>query len=131
MITIPEAFHDLLDGPVVVQLATVMPDGQPQVTPIWIGRNGNELWANTAIGRRKDKNLRNRPMATVAVLDPENPYRWIELRCKVTEIVEGQAAHDHIDDLSQLYFGRGFNFSTGEQRVIFKLTPFRITHSGA
>lgn len=123
---IPQEFHDLLDRPIVVQLATLMADGQPQVTPVWASRHGDQVWVNTAIGRQKDENLRNRPKATVAILDPDNPYRWVELRCTVAEMVEGDAAHEHIETLAQAYFGRSFKFSPGEKRVIFKLQPFHV-----
>lgn len=126
---IPEDFYDLLDEPIVVQLATVMADGQPQVTPVWAERHGDEVWVNTAIGRRKDQNLRDRPKATVAILDPKNPYRWIELRCEVAETVEGDFAHEQIDRMAHVYFGRGFTFSPGEKRVLFKLRPTQISHS--
>jgi PPOX class probable F420-dependent enzyme len=129
MVQIPKDFYDLLDNPVVVQLATVMPNGQPQVTPVWAERHGNEVWVNTAHGRQKDENLRARPQATVAILDPTNPYRWIELRCEVAEIVDGEFAHAQIDRMAHAYFGRGFTFSAGEKRVLFKLRPTRITHS--
>ncbi len=126
---IPESFYDLIDEPIVVQLATVMADGQPQVTPVWAERHGDEVWVNTAIGRQKDVNLRERPKATVAILDPGNPYRWIELRCEVTEVVEGDFAHEQIDKMAHDYFGRGFTFTSGEERVLFKLRPTHITHS--
>lgn len=129
MIQIPKEFHDLFDKPIVVQLATVMADGQPQVTPVWAQREDDYVWVNTAIGRQKDENLRNRPKATVAILDPENPYRWIELRCEVADIVQGDFAHQQIDNMAHDYFGRGFTFSPGEKRVGYKLRPIHINHS--
>ncbi len=128
---IPESHFDLLDGPVVVLLATVMPDGSPQVTPVWCSRQGNQVWVNTAVGRVKDRNLRERPFATVAVLDPQNPYRWLEVRGQVAEVVEGQSAHDHINELAQLYFGRPFTYNNpGEERVIFKIAPTHVNVGG-
>lgn len=128
---IPESHYDLLDGPVVVMLATLMPDGRPQVTPVWCSRAGNQIWVNTAKGRVKDRNLRARPLATIAAMDPQNPYRWLEVRGQVVEMVEGQPAHDHINELAQLYFGRPFTYnSPGEERVIYKITPARVNASG-
>ena len=127
----PDTHLDLLDKPIVVQLATVMADGQPQVTPVWASRHGEEVWINTAIGRQKERNLRVRPVATVAVMDPGNPYRWLELRCRVRAVVEGEAAHAHIEALSQAYFGRPFGYNApGEERIIFKLLPFRVYAGG-
>lgn len=128
---IPASHVDLLDGPVVVMLATLLPNGQPQVTPVWCSRVGNQVWINTAKGRVKDRNLRERPFATIAVTDPKNPYRWLEVRGEVTEIVEGPAAHEHINALAQLYFGRPFTYnSPDEERVIFKIAPTRVNASG-
>ena len=128
---IPENYVDLLDEPVVVQLATVMPDGTPQVTPVWASRNGNEVWVNSAKGRQKDRNLRERRMATVAIMDPKNPYRWMEIRGEVVDVVEGQPAFDHIHALSHAYFGREYtSFAPGEERVIYKIRPKKVNASG-
>lgn len=127
---IPTSHYDLLDAPLVVLLATVMPDGQPQVTPVWCSRAGNQVWVNSARGRQKDRNLRTRPQATVAVLDPDNAYRWLEIRGRVVEIVEGPAAHAHIEALSQAYFGRPFTYgSPDEQRCLYKIEPTRVNHA--
>ncbi|MCB0034384.1 MAG: PPOX class F420-dependent oxidoreductase [Anaerolineales bacterium] len=127
---IPETFYDLLDGPVVVMLATVMPDGQPQVTPVWCSRHGGQIWVNSAVGRQKDQNMRARPQVTIAALDPQNPYRYIEIRGRVVELVEGPAAHDHIEALAQQYFGRSFNYNTpDEKRCIYKIEPTRVRTS--
>lgn len=124
---LPETHLDLLDNPVVVMLATVMPDGGPQVTPVWCSREGNQIWVNSAKGRQKDRNLRERPLATIAVTDPQDPYRWLEVRGKVVEVVEGTAAHNHIEQLSQAYFGRPYPYSSpNEQRVIYKIEPLRV-----
>ncbi len=127
---IPETFYDLLDGPVVVWLATLMADGQPQVTPVWCSRHGNEVWVNSAVGRQKDINMKTRPQVTVGALDPTNPYRYLEIRGRVVETVEGPAAHEHIEALSQLYFGRPYPYGApGEQRCIYKIEPTRVRAS--
>jgi PPOX class probable F420-dependent enzyme len=124
---IPEAYYDLLDKPVVVWLATLMPDNQPQLTPVWCDRHGEQIWVNSAIGRQKDKNMRARPWVTIGILDPENPYRYAEIRGKVVELVEGPEAHAHIEALSQAYFGRPFTYNTpDEKRCIYKIEPFRV-----
>lgn len=129
---IPETHFDLLDQPVVVQLATVMPDGSPQVTPVWANRVGNQVWVNSARGRLKDRNMRARPQATVAIMAPDNPYRWLEVRGKVVEIVEGDAAEAHIDGLSNAYFGRPkfVKNDPEEVRVIYKIEPVRVNAGG-
>ena len=127
---IPEEYLDLVDEPVVVMLATLMPDGQPQVTPVWCDRHGDQIWVNSAVGRQKDINMKERPQVTVAILDPQNPYRYVEIRGKVVETVEGEAAHAHIDALAQQYFGRPFTYNDpDEQRCIYKIEPTRVRGS--
>jgi PPOX class probable F420-dependent enzyme len=128
--TIPATHYDLLDNPVVVMLATVNGDGQPQVTPVWCDRHGNEIWVNSAKGRRKDRNMRARPKVTVAVMDPQNAYRWLEVRGTVREIVEGDDAVAHIRKLSNDYFGRMFEMAPDEERVLYKIRPTHVNASG-
>jgi PPOX class probable F420-dependent enzyme len=129
--TISESHYDLLDGPVVVMLATLMPDGQPQVTPVWCDRHDNQIWVNSAAGRQKDQNMRHNERVTVAALDPENPYRYLEVRGRVVEIVEGQPAFDHIHKLSHDYFARPYTFNDpDEQRVIYKIEPLHVNTGG-
>jgi PPOX class probable F420-dependent enzyme len=130
-IKIPHSHLDLIDNPIVVMLATLMPDGRPQVTPVWCSRHGEQIWVNSAKGRQKDRNMRARPQVTVAVLDPDNAYRWLEIRGRVAEIVEGEAAHEHIEALAQAYFGRPFTYNTpDEARVIYKITPEQVNAGG-
>ena len=124
---LPQTHLDLLDGPVVVLLATLMPDGSPQVTPVWCDRHGDQIWVNSAVGRQKDRNMRARPQVTICALDPTNPYRYLEVRGRIVEIIEGPPAHEHINQLSQLYFGRPFRYNTpDEQRCIYKIEPTRV-----
>lgn len=128
---IPEKYLDLVDEPVVVQLATVMPDGQPQVTPVWCNRHGEQIWVNSAVGRQKDLNMRERPQVTIGIMDPQNPYRYLEIRGRVVETIEGPAARDHIEALSQQYFGRSFNYNDPDElRCIYKIQPTRVRGSG-
>lgn len=129
MVELPANYLDLIDGPVVVFLATVQPDGFPQVTPVWCNRQGNEIWINSAKGRQKDRNMRDRPIVTIAATDPKNSYRWIEIRGKVSEVVEGPEAHQHIADLSMLYIGRLFEYPADQERVIYKITPLKVNVS--
>lgn len=133
--TIPDNYRDLLDGPVVVALATVNPDGQPQVTPIWCNFDGTHILVNTARGRRKDKNMMERPKVTILAIDPENPYRWLEVRGEVQEANEEDAL-DHINALSKLYRGVEDYYSRNEamrgkeQRVIYKIKPLKVNAAG-
>ncbi len=128
---IPESHRDLLDGPVVVILITVMPDGQPQATPVWCNTDGNTILINSARGRQKDRNLANNPKVTVFAMDPKNPFRWIEVRGTVVEITENGAL-DHINALAKLYVGADdyYSFNPGakgkETRVIYKIEPVKV-----
>lgn len=127
---IPEAFDDLFDRPIVVVLATVMPDGQPQVTPMWYDQHGDQIWVNSAIGRQKDRNMRARPQVAVSVVDPDNPYRWLEVRGRVVEMATGEAAVAHMDGLAQKYMNRAtYPLPAGEQRCIYKIEPTRVNAS--
>ena len=79
---------DLIDGPYWAALTTVMPDGQPQTTPVWCNREGNYVLTNTMRGFRKEKNMRANPHVTLLVYDPRNPQRNIEVRGLVVAMSE-------------------------------------------
>lgn len=131
---IPDNFRDLFEKPVVVSVATVMPNGQPQVTPVWIDLEGGNLRVNTARGRQKDKNMTPGAKVTVLAIDPQNPYRWIEVRGTVVDETEVGAV-DHINLLSAKYRGNPDYYSayperrTQETRVIYRIEPTRVNTS--
>lgn len=130
MIAIPSSHIDLLTRPIIVSLATVMPDGQPQVTPIWADVHEGKVRLNTVAGRQKDKNLRERPMVTVLAIDPQNPYRWMEVRGKVVWESEGDD-RSVIEKLSQDYTGGPYqNHNDADRRVTFHIAPERVVTSG-
>jgi PPOX class probable F420-dependent enzyme len=124
---IPDKYRDLLDGPIVISLATLMKDGAPQVQPVWCNYDGTHILVNTAKGRQKYFNMRQRPAVTVLAIDPKDDMRWIEVRGKVVESTE-QGAEAHIDELARLYMGVDtYPFrKAGEVRVIFKIAPQRV-----
>ena len=101
---IPEKYQDLLVRPVLVSLATIMPDGSPQVTPVWADYDGTHIRINTAAGRQKHKNMAERPQVTVMALDPENSSRYVEVRGAVVRISE-EGGDAHIDTLAKKYLG--------------------------
>ena len=128
---IPEEFKDLLEGPIYVALSTVSPQGQPQTTVVWCDYDGTHVRINTARGRLKDKNMLANPKVSLLAVDPENPYRWIEVRGTVELTEEG--AVEHIHSLSKLYTGQRYygGFAPAElehkqTRVIGKITPTRV-----
>ena len=124
---IPETYKDLLTGPVYVQLASFMINGSIQLHPVWCGYDGIHVLINSAKGRVKDKNMRANPNVTVLAVDPENPFRWLEVRGKVVDISE-QGADEHIDQLSELYLQqRPYPFrEAGEVRIIYRIKPQRV-----
>lgn len=127
--SIPDEFMDLLTRPVVASLATVLADGQPHLTPVWVMAANGRVIVNTARGRQKDKNLHQRPQATVLLLDPENPYRYLEIRGRVTRESE-EGARDMINQLSLKYRGNSdYPNYPGETRVTYEIEPTRVTHS--
>jgi PPOX class probable F420-dependent enzyme len=105
MAQIPESHRDLIDGPYWAALTTVMPDGQPQTTPIWCNREGDHVLINTMQGFRKAKNMRANPRVSLLVYDPANPIRNIEIRGLVVEMTE-DGALAHLDALTQLYMNK-------------------------
>jgi PPOX class probable F420-dependent enzyme len=127
MTTIPSSFHDLFEKKTFAQLATLMPDGTPQVTPVWCEFDGTHVVINSAKGRVKDKNMRRNAHVALSVQDPENPYRHLSLKGKVVEITE-KGADTHIDKLSKKYIGKDVypNRRPGEVRVIYKILPEKI-----
>jgi PPOX class probable F420-dependent enzyme len=133
---IPDEFKDLFEKPVFVTLVTVMPDGQPQATPVWADYDGTYVRINTARGRQKDKNMKRNPKVTVMAFDPANPYRWIEIRGRIAEETE-VGALEHINALSLKYRGNADYYApyphrrTQEQRVTYKIEPTKITSSGS
>lgn len=124
---IPESYRDLFEKPAFGSLATLMPDGSPQVTPIWVDREGEMVVFNSAKGRVKDRNVRRDPRVAITIQDPDNPYRYLEVRGRVVEITE-QGADAHIDKLAKKYLGKDtYPFrQPGEVRVIYKV---RVEHA--
>ena len=111
---IPAEFHDLLEKKALADLATLMPDGSPQVTPLWFDSDGERIRINSAKGRQKDRNMRARPAVALSIIDPDNPYRYLQVRGRVTQITE-DGADAHIDALSNRYLGQDYPYRTAEE----------------
>lgn len=128
---IPAKYADLLDKPAFGSLGTLMPDGSPQVTPVWVDFDGKHVRINSAKGRVKDKNIRRDPRVSISLQDPANPYRYLEIRGKVVEVTE-TGADDHINKLSQKYLGKPvYPFrQPGEVRVLYKIEPQKVSSMG-
>jgi PPOX class probable F420-dependent enzyme len=119
---IPEKYLDLTEKKAFAQLATLMPDGTPQVSPVWFEYDGTNILINTAKGRVKDKNMRRDPRVGIDILDPDNPYRHLSIRGRVVEITE-QGADELIDKLTKKYTGQDkYPYrGPGEVRVTYKI----------
>ena len=128
---IPEKYRDLFNKKAFASLATLMPDGRPQVTPVWCDVEGELLVVNSAKGRQKDRNLRRDPRVSLAIIDPDNPYRYLELRGRVVEITE-QGAAAHIDKMAKKYLGvdKYPYANPNEVRVMYKIQPEHATMMG-
>src|SRR6266704_685394 len=87
-VLLPESYQGLLEGDACVVLTTIMPDGQPQITPVWCNRDGDYVLINTMRGFRKEKNMRCNPKVTLLVYDPKQPLRHIEIRGTIVEMTE-------------------------------------------
>jgi PPOX class probable F420-dependent enzyme len=128
--TVPDAFKDLFQKKAFAHLATVMPDGSPQSTPVWFDVEGDLFRVNSARGRVKDRNMRRNPRVALSIIDPDNPYRYLEIRGKVVEVTE-QGADAHIDALARRYIGKDYPFrQPGEVRVTYKIRPERVGSMG-
>jgi PPOX class probable F420-dependent enzyme len=128
---VPEKYSDLLQKRAFANLATLMPDGSAQVTPVWVDYDGQHVRINTARGRQKDKNMRRDPRVALAIADPDNPYRYLEVRGRVAEATE-KGADEHINSLSQKYLGQAVYpyRQPGEVRVMYKIAPEHFSTMG-
>ena len=131
MADIPQGHRDILDKKAFAHLATVGADGRPQVTPVWIDLDGGHLRFNTARGRVKTRNLERNPQVALSIQDPDNPYRYVQVRGRVVEVTE-KGADAHIDALAKKYIGQDrYPFRRpGEVRVTVKVTPEKIQSMG-
>jgi len=111
-------------------LSTTLDSGKPQVTPVWFDVEGEYISINTARGRVKDRNMSARPDVALVIMDPENPYRYIQIRGKVVKSVE-EGARAHIDRLARKYLGKDFHpGNPDEVRVTYLIQPESFSTMG-
>jgi PPOX class probable F420-dependent enzyme len=131
---IPESHLDLVNGPGVAALTTVMPDGQPQTTVVWCNFDGTHVMVNTMRGFRKERNMRLNPKVAVLCYDPRKPLRYLEVRGVVVEMTE-DGALKHLDGLAVMYTGQSPYFGNcvpeylkeTEVPVLCKILPTHVT----
>jgi PPOX class probable F420-dependent enzyme len=129
---IPDSHRDLLsrEKKAFAHLALVTSDGRPQVTPMWFDYDGEHVLFNTARGRVKDRLMRKRPRIALAIQDPANPYRYLQIGGTVISESE-EGGYDHICDLREKYWGdRNYPRREGEVRVVYKVRPDRANTMG-
>jgi PPOX class probable F420-dependent enzyme len=126
VVTLTKQQAQLLNARHFATVATVMPDGSPEATVVWIETDGKYIYFNTAFPRLKARNLERDPRVAITVFDPKHPYdEVLAIRGRAELIFEG--ADEHIDKLSRMYEGKPFkNYLPGQTRVIVKVTPERI-----
>ena len=132
MASIPDNYLDLVQQKkAFANLATVMADGTPQVTPVWFDYTHGAIRVNTAKGRVKSRTLRPGAPVALAVMDPDNAYRYIQIRGRVKRSTE-QGADAHIDPLAKKYLDKDtYPFrQPGEVRIMFEIEPVAVSGMG-
>ncbi len=130
MTGIPGSFHDLFEKATFAHVVTLDPDGQPHATPVWIDYDAgaDRLLVNTERHRRKTRNVERDPTVAVSMTDPEDPYRYLSVTGTVEEITT-EGAREHIDRLSQRYFGESYPSEIKSERVLLWIRPDRVLSS--
>ena len=120
----PAEFVDLFnkESKAWLFLATLMPDGSPQVTPVWFDTDGEYVLVNTNEGRVKDRNMKARPAVAMTLQDPNNFYRYLGMRGEVVSYTR-EGADEHINRLSVKYDNKPWQYREGQRRIIFKIKP--------
>jgi PPOX class probable F420-dependent enzyme len=124
-------YRDIFDKKTFAHVVTIAADGNPQVTPVWVDFDGTYIRFNTARGRVKERNLQRNPRVALAAQDPDNPYRYVQVRGRVAEMTD-KGADAHIDALAKKYIGQDRYpwRRPGEVRVTVKIAPERVHGMG-
>lgn len=125
--SIPVEYRDLFNKRAYATLGTLRSDGSPQVTPVWCDIDGDQVLVNTAKDRHQDKNIRHDPRVAVVIVDPDNPYRYLEVRGRAIEL-DDRDASVHLDQMAAKYLGsETYAYrQPGEIRVLYAIQADRI-----
>ncbi|MEZ4287228.1 MAG: PPOX class F420-dependent oxidoreductase [Polyangiales bacterium] len=131
MATIPKEFVDIVQKPTFAHFSTLMDDGSPHSSPVWIDMEGERLVVNSAEGRLKDRNIRRDPRVALSLTDPDNSYRALNIRGRVTKITR-EGADEHIDQMAKKYMNVDkYPFrAPNEQRVKYYIDVDRVATMG-
>ncbi len=136
---LPDVHRRLFEDPVTASLATLTAGGHAQLTPVWTNTDGEHVFLNSVAGRAKDRNLRERPDVSLMLVNPQNPYHWLTVYGRVTEVIQeddperGHLATENIDDLAEKYLGQRpypLRNPSGELRVRYRVEPRRVVTFG-
>jgi PPOX class probable F420-dependent enzyme len=130
MTTLPKHARALLDTATCATVATIEPDGQPHLSVVWVGRDGDEVLFSTVRGRRKTDNLLRDPRATVLMFPADDPYRYLEIRGTVTVVDDPEQAYIHQMARKYTDQDRFENADPAQQRVIVRLAPAKVVWHG-
>ena len=130
MSRITEADRALLAAPNYAWIVTLNPDGSPHASLTWIGATENHVLVNTAVGRRKDRNIERDPRVTIAVQQHDDPFRWISIEGVVDERELGPGAEAHIGELARADDGEDWTPVEGQVRVRWHVRPTHIIRYG-
>lgn len=130
MAAIPQAFHDLFEKQTFAHVTTMFPDGLPHTSPVWVDYDAeeNRILVNTERHRQKAKNVERNPAVSASMLDPDDPYRYLSVSGEVDETTT-EGAREHIDELSQRYFGEPYPTEIQSERLLLKIRPDRVFSS--
>lgn len=125
--TFPTDFLDLFadETKALLYLATTMPDGSPQVSPVWFSIDSEYVLINTKEGRTKDKNMKARPRVAMVIQDPNNQDRYLGVRGEVVEFTR-EGADEHINRLSLKYYDKPWTYREGQRRIIYRIKPLHF-----
>lgn len=124
------ADRELLRAPNYAWIVTLDADGSPQASITWVDADERHVFVNTAVGRRKDRNVERDPHVTIAVQRDGDAYRWISVQGVVEERELGPGADAHIDRLARAYDGEAWTPVEGQRRVRWHVRPTRIVRYG-
>jgi PPOX class probable F420-dependent enzyme len=126
MVKLSKKALKLIEGKNFAHLATLMKEGSPQVTPVWVDHDGDFILVNTAEGRLKLRNVRRDPRVAISIIDQRDPYTMVAIRGKVVSIT-AKGADEHIEKLSMKYLGRKYPWrSPGQKRTLLKIRPEHV-----
>ncbi|ABG04022.1 pyridoxamine 5'-phosphate oxidase-related, FMN-binding protein [Rubrobacter xylanophilus DSM 9941] len=128
---IPESHRDLLESRALAHVATIGPKGEPQCNPVWFDWDGRHIKFSQTTARQKYRNVRRDPRVALSIVDPENPYRYLEIR-GIVEKIEDDPDHGFINAMAKKYLGveEYPHHRPGDERVVVYVRPEHTTHMG-